>query len=93
MKKLIGIGIIIITIVCTQINICIVPRYNNISRKNIEALASGEIPGGDNNKRQAYPAICGAAIPGTKKTCQATIITCQGTGTGCSPRNCPTHMQ
>ena len=56
---------------------------------NIEALSDGEssyeYPDG-----YGYSTTCNVSISKWKR-CKVEVITCQGGGNGCNPRNCPTH--
>ena len=59
---------------------------------NVEALAQDE----DNYYDKRYPLTmkCGVMIDDgwlCDTTCEVTIITCQGGGSGCTPSPCPVH--
>ena len=57
---------------------------------NVEALphlfARGFLP----RQPYMYSSICGVQISKGKK-CKVEIITCQGGGSGCNSKRCPTH--
>ena len=83
----------LVLIICLEFDINFLSKKTSILLiKNIEALASGENTG-SYPTRQEYPIVCGAIIPGTKKMCKEIIITCQGTGKGCTPTVCSIHKQ
>lgn len=60
-----------------------------ILEANVEALTSGE---GNYDYPDGYPysVKCNVSLGGLRK-CQATVITCQGGGSGCNERPCPVH--
>lgn len=64
-----------------------------LSMANVEALANEEskfeYPDGYPYSSTCNVAI-GSSIWGTKR-CKVEVITCQGGGTGCTPKDCPSH--
>ena len=63
--------------------------------KNIEALTSGETPGGGGSSYEypnAYPYSKRCNVEtSTRRRCKVTVITCQGSGHGCNSSKCSTH--
>ncbi len=54
---------------------------------NIEALTDGEY---DYSNGYPFSLQCNVSLGGLKR-CKATVVTCQGGGSGCNERPCPMH--
>ena len=61
-----------------------------LMRENVEALASGESGEFEYPTGQPYQFQCGVKV-GIGQFCKATVIVCQGGGSGCNSRKCPQH--
>ena len=57
---------------------------------NVEALTRDEGGQYEYPDGYMYSSICGVQISKGKK-CKVEIITCQGGGSGCNSKRCPTH--
>ena len=57
--------------------------------ERIEALADGKGDDGRIDYAMESRFQCGTPMNGSP--CTTTVITCQGGGTGCTPRKCPYH--
>ncbi len=62
-------------------------QINSLMLENIEALADSE--GSDHSKDQPFVITCNT--PYLNGACTSTVITCQGGGSGCTPRPCSIH--
>lgn len=93
-KKIYAVMITVVVAMFAGYNIhssCNNNKLPDLLQANIEALAgdeSGKVfeyPTG-----AAYPVKCNVRISKWVK-CSVTVITCQGGGSGCNSKKCPTH--
>ena len=69
-------------------------ELSDIMMANVEALAQNESGSKDYPDRYPLTMKCGVMIDDGwlwDTTCQVTIITCQGGGSGCTSAPCPVH--
>lgn len=62
----------------------------SLLKANVEAMMDNESSGYDYPDGYPYSFICKVSLGGGKK-CRATVVMCQGSGTGCNERPCPMH--
>lgn len=98
MRKKLLVGILFFAMILSGVSLFFSLQstpISNLMLANIEALANDEeLSGGESEFSSPtgfpYTIVCNVAIS-DKRRCKATVITCQGGGTGCNPRPCPVH--
>lgn len=92
-KKIIFVVAIIATIIGNNVyhkqNTAIL---SEVVSANIEALANDEDGTKEYEYPKAYPVTLTCNVrTGKHQKCQVSVISCQGGGSGCNSKKCPTH--